>query len=56
MIENLTTAHACPHCESQLDELGVCGNRAYFACPRCGVFMSAEVWRRIETKEEEIAS
>ena len=49
----LTTTHACPHCESQLDELGVYGNRAHFSCPDCGAFMSAVVWRRIETKEDE---
>ena len=53
MIEELTTIHICPHCEAQLDELGVYGNRARFSCPDCGANMSAEVLRRIEIKEDE---
>ena len=53
MIEELTTTHTCPNCESPLDELGAYGSRAHFACPNCDTFMSVSVWRRIETKEDE---
>ena len=56
MIDELTTTtttHNCPHCESELDELGVYDNRAHFACPNCGANVSVVVWRRIETKDDD---
>ena len=53
MIEELTTTtHTCPHCEAYLRDLGVYENKAYFICRACQKYMSAEVWRRIETKED----